>query len=445
MPPVPSVSSIPSVPLSRRQLLLGGASLAGIAALAGCARAGGAAPETLQFWHLLSGGDGIRMSGLLDRVNSSQSAFSVHPTVLSWGAPYYTKLAMASAGGRAPDVAIMHASRVAGYAPGGLLDAWDESHLKELGVDASTFPDPIWKKGFSGGKLFSVALDAHPFILMYNRDIAEKAKVLGSNGQLHTIDSPEAFIETAKAIGGVAKGHPISYGYLGDGAQMWRMFGTFYAQQGATMTFTPGKKAEYDEDAAVTSLKFMQTLLDGKLAASDGDYGTAVAEFSTGKSGMLFTGVWELPTMEAAKLPFDAEPIPTLFGTPAAYADSHAFVLPRQGVVDDAKRDLVYRFVSDILKVSFDWAKAGHIPAYNPVRATDRYAKLLPQAHYASAANIINYDPLAWFTGSGSNFQGLFASTIQGVLVQKQDPAAGFRAFIARVNKLLTQPNPVEK
>lgn len=430
---------------SRRQLLLGGSALAGLAALSSCAGPGGAAPQTLQFWHLLSGGDGIRMTGLLDKVNASQDAFRIHPTVLAWGAPYYTKLAMASAGGRAPDVAIMHASRVAGYAPGGLLDAWDESRLADLGVDASTFPDPIWKKGFSNGKLFSIALDAHPFILMYNTDIAEKAGVLGSNGQLQEIDSPEAFIDTAKAIGGAAKGHPISYGYLGDGAQMWRMFYTFYRQQGASMTFTPGKKAEYDEDAAVTALKFMQTMLDGKLAASDGDYGTAVAEFSTGQSGMFFSGVWELPTMETAKLPFDAQPIPTLFGTPAAYADSHAFVLPRQATVDDARRDLTYRFVSDLLKVSFDWARAGHIPAYTPVTESARYAKLLPQAHYASAAEIINYDPLAWFTGSGSNFQNYFAEYVQGVLVQKQDAAAGFRGFISRVNKLLNQPNPVEK
>ena len=77
--------------LSRRQLLLGGTALAGVAALAGCAGPG-AAPQTLQFWHLLSGGDGIRMSGLLDKVNSSQQQFRIHPTVLAWGAPYYTKL-----------------------------------------------------------------------------------------------------------------------------------------------------------------------------------------------------------------------------------------------------------------------------------------------------------------------------------------------------------------
>ncbi|MBI5160020.1 MAG: extracellular solute-binding protein [Micrococcales bacterium] len=430
-------------PLTRRQLLLGGTALLGTAGLAGCA--GSATDPTLQFWHLLSGGDGTRMSGLIDRLNARGSGYRLKPTVLAWGAPYYTKLAMASAGGRAPDVAIMHASRVAGYAPGGLLDNWDRGELESRGVDASTFPERIWKKGFSGGNLFSVALDAHPFILMYNTDIAEKAGVLGSDGQLAEITSPEQFLETAKAIGGVAKGNPVSYGYLGDGAQMWRMFYTFYRQQGATMTLTPGRKAEYDEEAAVKSLAFMQQILDGKIAAKGGDYGTAVAEFSTGKSGMLFTGVWELPTMEAAKLPFDAQPIPTLFGTPAAYADSHAFVLPRQANADPVRRKATYDFVADILKISYDWAMAGHIPAYLPVTTTPKYAKLLPQAHYAGAAKIINYDPEAWFTGSGSNFQGYFAQYVQGVLLGGDDPAAGFRGFINRVNTLLGQPNPVDK
>ena len=42
----------------------------------------------------------------------------------------------------------------------------------------------------------------------------------------------------------------LGYGYLGDGAQMWRLFATLYAQHGATMTFETGKKAVYDDDIA---------------------------------------------------------------------------------------------------------------------------------------------------------------------------------------------------
>lgn len=436
----------PPLDLSRRQFLTAASLTAAAALLAGCAPGAtpGAGPQTLQFWHLLSGGDGVTMSQLLQKVNDAQDAFRIRPTVLAWGTPYYTKLAMAGAGGRAPDVAIMHATRTVGWAPGGLLDPWDLARLEELGIDASTFPKPIWEKGFVGEQMFSIALDAHPFVAMFNTDICDAAGVLDSDGALQETTSPEAFLEQLRAIGGQASGHALSYGYLGDGAQMWRLFYTLYSQHGSPIELPPGGKAVIDKDVAVESLTFMRTLLDGEIAAAQADYGTAVAEFSTGKSGMLFTGVWELRTMQNAKLPFDATMIPTLYGTPAVYADSHSFVLPHQTHADKAKRDLTYQFVADMLKGSFGWAEAGHIPAFLPVTESPEYADLVPQAHYAEAAKHVVYDPTAWFTGSGSNFQGEFGAAVQNVLLKGDDPVAAIDRFEARVNTMLSQPNPAD-
>jgi len=436
----------PPLDLSRRQFLTVASAAAGAALLAGCApgaRAGSGA-QTLQFWHLLSGGDGVTMSQLLQNVNDAQNDFFIRPTVLAWGTPYYTKLAMAAAGGRAPDVAIMHATRTVGWAPGGLLDPWDLDKLAELGVDSSTFPQPIWEKGAVDGKHYSVALDAHPFIAMFNTDICDAAGVLDSDGKLTETSTPEAFLDQLREIGGAADGHALSYGYLGDGAQMWRLFYTLYCQHGIAMELPEGGKVVMDKDAAIESLSYMRTLLDGEIAATQADYGTAVAEFATGKSGMLFTGVWELRTMQNAELPFDATMIPTLYGTPAAYADSHSFVLPRQASADAHRRDLTYQFVADMLKGSFGWAEAGHIPAFLPVTESAEYADLVPQAHYADAAQHVVYDPTAWFTGSGSNFQGEFGAAVQNVLLSGDDPAAAIDRFESRVNTFLKQPNPAD-
>lgn len=436
----------PPLDLSRRQFLTAASVLAGAAVLAGCAPGGTIASgaKTLQFWHLLSGGDGVTMSQLLDAANAAQNDYRIRPTVLAWGTPYYTKLAMAGAGGRAPDVAIMHATRTAGWAPGGLLDPWDLDKLASLGVDSSTFPKPIWEKSFVGKDMYSVALDAHPFVAMFNTDVCDAAGVLDSDGRLQQTASPDEFLEQLRAIGGQAESHALSYGYLGDGAQMWRLFYTFYSQHGAPMELPEGGKAVIDKDAAVESLSLMRTLLDGEIAQAQADYGSAVAEFATGKSGMLFTGVWELRTMQAADIPFDATMIPTLFGTPAVYADSHAFVLPHQANVDDEKRELTYRFVSDMLKGSIGWAAAGHIPAFLPVTQSPEYADLIPQAHYAEAAKLVVYDPTAWFTGSGSNFQGEFGAAVQGVLLSGDDPKVAIDRFESRVNILLRQPNPAD-
>ncbi|GAA0967231.1 extracellular solute-binding protein [Frigoribacterium faeni] len=442
----------PSRPgLSRRNLLVGGAALLGgafaVGGLAGCSTVGGATGAggvaPLDFWHLLSGGDGVKMSTLVDQANAENPEFHATQTVLAWGTPYYTKLAMASAGGRAPDVAIMHASRVPGYAPGGLLDPWDVEKLASYGLREADFPPAVWQAGFSGEELYSIALDSHPFILLYNTDIAERAGVLGDDGRLVEITSPERFLEVANAMQEVTGKHGASWGYLNDGAQLWRMFYTFYKQLGAEMVLREGGTVEYDEAAAVTALEFMQRLTDGTAMATASDIQSGIAEFVSGESGMLFTGVWEVPSAQNAGIPFDASIIPTLFGTPAVYADSHAFVLPRQSTVDATTREDVYKMVSTILKDSISWAEAGHIPAYRPVVDSSAYAELRPQANYAEAADYLNYDPPAWFSGSGSDFQTYFLDTVQSVVLAKDDAAAGMRAFVDRVNTQLSRPAPV--
>ncbi len=433
--------------LSRRQLLTGTALLGGGLLATGLTGCGGAAQATafqdIGFWHLLSGGDGIKMQAMINAANQANPGFKVHPTVLAWGPPYYTKLAMASAGGRPPEVAIMHASRVPGYAPGGLIDPWDLDLLAENGVTASDFAPRIWEKSQHNGKVFSIALDSHPFVMFYNTDVAGKAGVLGSNGQLQEVSSPDEFKAMALEMQKVTKAHGLSFGYLGSGSQMWRLFYTLYKQHGADMVLTPGQPMKVDRDAAIESLEFMASLFDDTIAAQAGDISTGIAEFARGGSGMLFSGVWELPTMKKAGIPVDAATIPTLYGTPASYADSHSFVLPRQLNVNEDKRRDVYKFVTDVLKGSLSWAEAGHIPGYQPVVQSQAYRELTPQIHYANAADIIAYDPEAWFSGSGSDWQTYFAENVQNVLLGRDKASAGWDAFEQRTNTLLSRPNPV--
>ncbi|AFR27583.1 extracellular solute-binding protein [Arthrobacter sp. Rue61a] len=433
--------------LSRRQLLTGSALLGGGLLATGLTGCGGAAQaaavQDIGFWHLLSGGDGIKMQAMINSANQANAGFKVHPTVLAWGPPYYTKLAMASAGGRPPEVAIMHASRVPGYAPGGLIEPWDLDLLAENGVTASDFAPRIWEKSQHNGKVFSIALDSHPFVMFYNTDVAGKAGLLGSNGQLQEVRSPEEFKAMALEMQKVTKAHGLSFGYLGSGSQMWRLFYTLYKQHGVDMELTPGQPMKVDRDAAIESLEFMASLFDDTIAAQAGDISTGIAEFARGGSGMLFSGVWELPTMKKAGIPVDAATIPTLYGTPASYADSHSFVLPRQLNLNEDKRRDVYKFVTDVLKGSLSWAEAGHIPGYQPVVQSQAYRELTPQIHYANAADIIAYDPESWFSGSGSDWQTYFAENVQNVLLGRDKAAAGWDAFEQRTNTLLSRPNPV--
>jgi len=437
----------PSPRLERRRLLQGAGGLgaaAGLGALSGCVGAGARSPEELTFWHPLSGPDGKTMGELLDGYMATDGAARVRQTVLAAGAPYYTKLAMAGAGGRAPDLAVMHASRVTDHAEGGLLDPWDLELFAELGVTEEQFPERIWEKMVVGGDLVSVALDSHPFVLFYNTEIAEAAGALGEDGLLKPVETPEDFRAMALEMGANApSGFGLSWGYLGDGVNQWRMFSTYYDQMGGTIELPIGGRMEYQEDIVVEAIEWILSLIDGEVGNPGHDVGTAVSEFGTGGSGGYLGGVWEIGSFRDSGVPFDMTMIPGVFGEPSAYADSHTFVLPHQSSPDEERRRTVHAVVAHLLKHSIDWAGAGHIPAFTPVIEDPAYGELVPQSHYADAIDHLVYDPEAWFTGSGADFHGYFGDEMQNVWTRRIDPLDGWNAFAERVDALLQKPTPM--
>src|SRR5437899_13035790 len=70
--------------LSRRRLLTRAAALAGGGVLLGCAPGAGRSAAEISYWHLMTGGDGIVMAGLVDAVNGLNAGFHATQTVLAW-------------------------------------------------------------------------------------------------------------------------------------------------------------------------------------------------------------------------------------------------------------------------------------------------------------------------------------------------------------------------
>ncbi|PZF65399.1 ABC transporter substrate-binding protein [Curtobacterium sp. MCBD17_013] len=429
---VPGIQAIPAV--SRRGFLLGGAGAAaltlGVLADPHPLTAAAASRLQLQFWHLLSGADGQNMNTILTKVNRIDPGATVKQTVLAWGSPYYTKLAMAAAGGRPPDLAISHLSRLEGYAPGGLFDAWEMERFAKYGVTENDFTKPTFRRMHVNGKVYGIALDSHAFVRFFNKDIADKARVLNPDGTMQAVSTVDEFIEQARALKGVTGKLGLSYGYLGDGANMWRLFWTFYSQAGATMS-SRGDKLLFDRDAFATALGAMQKILASGVANQRSDDGFSFSAFTAKQSGEMFTGVWDMSGLKASGIALDASPIPNLFGTgiDAVWGDSHSFVLPHQDALNEERREASYQAVALVLKNSLTWAQGGHTPAYQPVVHRPSFTKLEPNAHYASTATFLHYDPKLSFAGSGSNWQNDFGQSIQSALMGTGSVKAALEAF----------------
>ncbi|WP_338702822.1 extracellular solute-binding protein [Streptomyces sp. Q6] len=434
--------------LTRRRALTAalaaGASVLGAGALSGCGSAPAADESTVRLWDPFSGADGGLFDDMARTARPDMPGTRIERTVLEWGTPYYTKLAMASAGGRGPDVAIAHMSRLAGYAPTGLVDPWDLDLLAEFGVRQGDYADAVWSRTRYKDATYAVPLDTHPFIVFFHPEPVKKAGLLTKDGTLDAdaFSSPKRFLAASRELAKASGRQGIAFGYANDTAQGWRLFYGLYRQTGGAFTLPPGGPAEVDPDRMAEVIAFMAELVGDRANPKRLDYPAGIASFTNRQTAMILSGEWELGTFRAADKDVGAAPMPTVFGTPAVYADSHSFVLPHRDHPDEEHRRRTHRTVAALLKAGQIWAGAGHIPAYGPITRTRAYAGLLPQAHYKSAQDHVVLDPSVWFAGAGSDFQNAMSQVLQQALLNGLSPDRAARAMVRRLDTFLAKPSP---
>jgi multiple sugar transport system substrate-binding protein len=440
-------SSVPPPGLSRRRMLGAAAGLGALAAsaAAGCAAPSGAGPgQTLvRYWHLFGGGDGVNMTAMIDAFRQSHPDIDLDAAQLEWGPPYYTKLGMAGAGGRAPEVAILHLARLPGFAPGELLDAFDVDLLAEYGIAEADFPPDLWRRGAVDGRQYAVPLDTHPMVLYFNTDICREAGLLGGDGRLRPIEGAEAFTAALRAVTDITGIPALVWETLGaDTIGPWRAFSTFYAQTGGTLLSEDATRITIDDAKALTVLEYMRLLTEEGLAVRSVDYPGSVGIFSAGETGFYLNGEWEVTTFTNTGLPFSMTRVPNLFGIPATQADSHAFVLPHQSNRGGASNEAAHAFVAWMFKHSADWAAGGHVPAYLPTLQEPAYLAQHPQSEYRSVIDDVALDPPAWFAGSASSMWLELGAVFSSVLTGSRSPENALAEAKSRLQELLDTPSP---
>ncbi|MYU34141.1 extracellular solute-binding protein [Streptomyces sp. SID8358] len=436
--------------VSRRRALAGGAgALAAAGALgplSGCAApatAVGPGRTALRYWHLFGGGDGVTMQAMLADFRAAHPGIALEAATLQWGAPYYTKLGMAGAGGRAPELAVLHLARLAGFAPGRLLDPFDLGLLAEHGIREQDFPPEIWRRGQAGGKQYAVPLDTHPFVLYFQTEICEKAG-LAAGGRLKPISGAEQFADALRAAK-KATGRPgLVTETLGpDCITPWRLFSTFYAQTGGTVLSADGKHLALDDTKALRVLEYLANLVEEELMVRRADYPACVGIFNEGRTAFHLNGEWEITTYRGAGIPFSMTRVPALFGSAAAQADCHTFVLPHQADRGGAPNEAAHTLVAWMLRNSVAWAEGGHVPAYRPVLDDPAYLALKPQSEYRDVIDDVALDDPAWFAGSASRLWIELGAVFSGVLTGSRTPRGALSEAKSRLHGLLGTRNPL--
>jgi multiple sugar transport system substrate-binding protein len=431
-----SPPSPPSRP--RRRAVLGGLlGAAGALALTGCGSLG--ATPRVREWNLFGGGDGARLLQIHQEFVAQHPDIQFEAHTLAWGPPFYTKLAMSAAGGRAPEVATLHLSRLKGFSPTTMLDPIPVDLLNEAGINESDFLPETWNRCVVDGKLYAVPLDTHPFVLYYNTDICQKAGLLGPDGKIKPVKGVDAFLDMLKAV----KETTGKFAASVETTNPWRLWWTLYGQLEGKFFNDDGTQLVLDDDKALEALELMAKLAADGLTPKSSNYPALVAQFTNGDAGLSFNGEWEVTTYRTAKMPFSMAPFPVVYDVPKFAGDSHTFVLPHQSNRNKADTKATIEYIAWILKHSAEWAAGGHIPAYQPVAKSQEYLNLKPQAEYRSVAPDVLYDPDAWFSGSGAQLQNEAGAAFSGVFSGQATPKAALAQFKAATQKLLDTPSPV--
>jgi multiple sugar transport system substrate-binding protein len=380
------------------------------------------------------------------------SGLSVEATLLSWGNPYYTKLALAASSGRPPDVAISHLSRLPLLAQAGLLESVDEAGLTDAGLTKDKFTPAAWSKATVDGTTYAVPLDTHPFVMFYNTALAQKAGLLDGSGQLLPMAGRQQWLDAITAMKDAGGG---DYGAISsntaDPSTTWRFFLMLYSGLAGPIIEDAGTKISLDRSAAQDTFELMQELTVGKKLMPRSATATTVSTlFGQGKVGFLFDGVWQIPTYKDVKLEsgdpleFSVVPFPAILGDePKSYADSHALIIPKSSGRSAARSRDAATFVRGLLDDSATWADGGHIPAWLPTQESQAFKDKKPQSNYVQAAFDAVYDPPGWYTGAGSDFQNSMGAVITKVLAGQTTPSPAVDEMTSSLKTYATAKPPV--
>ena len=441
--------------LSRRSLLRSAAAAAGLgvgALTAGCSSevlsgltAAREQAGSLDYWNLFGGGDGVRMQQMLDTYRAANRDVALGAVTLAWGNPYYTKVSLATIGEKPPDVAIAHLTRMKNMVDAGLLRELRPEDLARHGLSAQQFTKQTWEAGLVEGRVYSIPLDTHPFVMFYNTDVCEKAGLLDADGTLKPLDSPDAFTDAMRRAKEVTGAFGGVVAFTSEPTTPWRIFQSLYSQLGGQVLAEQGRRVVIDDAKATRVLDFLRTQTSNGNFPPGVDYQGSIAMFAEGQAGFFFQGEWEISTFQTAKMPFGMTLFPHVFreGPYACQADSHTFVLPKHPDDSQERLDRSLNFVRSMLDQSRTWAEGGHVPSWKPFRDSADYRQMRPQSAYAAAAESAAYSPEAWYSGSGSNFENVMGSAVGAVMAGQLSPATALQQIRGNLSDLARTPSPI--
>ncbi|WP_299089405.1 extracellular solute-binding protein [uncultured Metabacillus sp.] len=335
--------------------------------LAGCS---GEDKNTITFWTPLTGEDGAYMDQLVKEYNETDPEFKVKHVIT---ADMYTKMSTVLNSGKGiPDLSIIHADRVPGYAKQGVLEPMTSIMESQPELKQENYLPQAWTSGNIDGTQYTIPLDIHSNAMYYNKDLLKKYNV-----EHFLDDNVVTFDEILSLQGKLDEGDYV----VNDALISWVIFaqiqnlGGDIQKDGQPAVNTPVMKQ------AIEAIKQID---EAGLMTPYGEDGYLM--FQSGNVLFSTDGTWSSTAHAAVEgLNFGVTNIyafsPDKFTNRAS---SHLFAMLENENRTDEKEKGIASFLEFIRKNSIEWAKAGQIVASKEVIESPDYDQYI-QSFFTSS------------------------------------------------------------
>ncbi len=322
------------------------------------------------------------MQFIVDKFNASQQETTVTMHVIEW-AKYYPKLLEALAAGTPPDIAIVHASKLAQFKSlDGLVNL--SSFDKEVAFEWEDFSPWIREAVTFDKNYYAVALDRYLLMTYYNKRYLKEVGLLDANG---TLKAPIGEAQTLRFFHKIKTYLPSKITALGQPIDnvfpFWIWYSLYHQIEGGG-AYIEDNKAAFNNASALKALQFLTRLRDEGIYAKPINDIQGYNMFKFEKSAVMLTGVWATWNFEQNEaLDFGVAPFPQVFDKPAAMSDSHTLVLPKNAHQPSHERQIAAAaFANFVSHHGIDWSLAGHIPARTSLQNDEAYLKHSSRSRY---------------------------------------------------------------
>ena len=370
-----------------RRLLLSGVLLAGgavttaacgIAAPQSAAPAKLTQPASLVFWSILGGADGTRMHDMTADYVKQTPLVQIDDTQ---GVPdFIQKFIASSVAGSPPDIVWIRQTYIPGFAEKNMLLDLLPKELQQVGLRAEDFDQNIWKASEYKGKRYTIPIDIHGYHLIWNEGAVR-------DGGLDPAKVPATWQDWQEWASRLTQGDKFGATINNSGGGlMWQFHGFLIQaakQLGSDANFftADGRKANFNNAAGNAALSFMADVW--RIAKHPIPYpaGQGSLDFlEQRKLSSMVNGPWNLNRLAAPGNPMYNDLRVTFcpqkdIAKPSWWAQSHQVALAKPQKVEENKRAAAFDFVRWLTEHTFEWSKAGQLPANRKVLASDQYQK----------------------------------------------------------------------